>query len=83
VKKFLVILGSLSLVGGSVVRGQDKAGHAGDMDHVVVRPSAIKWGPAPPSLPPGSQIAVLNDRARGLSQERGESGPGLVPRSRS
>jgi quercetin dioxygenase-like cupin family protein len=26
---------------------------------VVVRPGALKWGPAPPSLPPGSQLAVL------------------------
>jgi quercetin dioxygenase-like cupin family protein len=59
VKKCLVILGPLALVVGSVIRGQDKAGHAGDTDHVVVRPDAIKWGPAPPSLPPGSQIAVL------------------------
>jgi quercetin dioxygenase-like cupin family protein len=58
-KKVLVILGFLSFFGGWVVRGQDKAGHAGDTKHVVVRPDAIKWGPAPPSLPPGSQLAVL------------------------
>jgi len=24
-----------------------------------VRPAAIEWGPSPPSLPPGSQMAVL------------------------
>jgi quercetin dioxygenase-like cupin family protein len=59
VKKLLVILGFLSFFVGSVVRGQDKAGHAGDTKHVVVRPDAIKWGPAPPSLPPGFQMVVL------------------------
>jgi quercetin dioxygenase-like cupin family protein len=26
---------------------------------VIVYPAAIKWGPAPPSLPPGAQSAVL------------------------
>jgi hypothetical protein len=58
-KKFLVALGLLSFLAGLVVRGQDKAGHAGETDHVVVRPAAIEWGPSPPSLPPGSQMAVL------------------------
>ncbi len=28
--------------------------------HVVVTPDQIKWGPAPPSLPPGAQAAVLS-----------------------
>src|SRR4051812_33165653 len=27
--------------------------------HVAETPSAAKWGPAPPMLPPGAQIAVL------------------------
>lgn len=58
-KKLLVILGLLAFFGGWMVHGQDKAGHAGDTKHVVVRPSAIKWGPAPRSLPPGSQMVVL------------------------
>jgi quercetin dioxygenase-like cupin family protein len=59
VKKFIVVLGFLSFFVGPVVRGQDKAGHADDKDHVVVRPGAIKWGPAPASLPPGAQLGVL------------------------
>jgi quercetin dioxygenase-like cupin family protein len=33
--------------------------HANEKDHVVVTPDKIKWGPAPPTLPPGAQIAVL------------------------
>jgi quercetin dioxygenase-like cupin family protein len=59
VKKLLLVLGSLALVVGPASRGQDKVGHADDKEHVVVRPDAIKWGPAPPGLPPGSEAAVL------------------------
>ena len=35
------------------------AAQASDQHHTVVRPEAIKWGPAPASLPPGAQAAVL------------------------
>lgn len=28
--------------------------------HVAMTPSELKWGPAPPVLPPGAQIAVLD-----------------------
>jgi hypothetical protein len=38
--------------------------HAGDMDHVVVTPSQIKWNPGPPSLPSGAQFAVLTGDPR-------------------
>jgi hypothetical protein len=27
--------------------------------HKVLTPQEIKWGPAPPSIPPGAQAAVL------------------------
>jgi hypothetical protein len=30
----------------------------GDM-HVLASPADVKWGPAPPALPPGSQMAVM------------------------
>jgi quercetin dioxygenase-like cupin family protein len=34
--------------------------HAADARHHTVTPaSAVQWGPAPPSLPPGAQAAVL------------------------
>lgn len=33
--------------------------HAADAHHTVVSADAVKWGPAPPSLPPGAQAAVL------------------------
>jgi hypothetical protein len=30
------------------------------MDHIAVQPNALKWGPAPPGLPPGAQVAVVS-----------------------
>jgi quercetin dioxygenase-like cupin family protein len=35
------------------------AAQASDPHHAVVTPGSIKWGPAPASLPPGAQAAVL------------------------
>src|ERR671914_2648603 len=32
---------------------------AADTHHTVVAADAVKWGPAPPSLPPGAQAAAL------------------------
>jgi Domain of unknown function (DUF4437) len=32
---------------------------AAEQHHTVVSADAMKWGPAPPSLPPGAQAAVL------------------------
>jgi len=28
-------------------------------DHMGVQPGALKWGPAPPGLPAGAQLAVV------------------------
>ena len=49
----LIVAVSLGLVHS--YEGEKK--HADD--HVVVKPGDIKWGPAPPGLPPGAQVAVL------------------------
>jgi quercetin dioxygenase-like cupin family protein len=35
------------------------AAHAADAHHTMVPADTIKWGPAPPSLPPGAEAAVL------------------------
>lgn len=37
----------------------DKAVAGGSANHVLVTPDAITWGPAPPALPAGAEIAVL------------------------
>jgi quercetin dioxygenase-like cupin family protein len=39
--------------------GTDEDPKHADKDHVMVMPDQIHWGPAPPALPPGAQIAVL------------------------
>ena len=31
----------------------------GEMKHVVVMPDELKWGPAPPGLPPGAKLAII------------------------
>jgi quercetin dioxygenase-like cupin family protein len=59
VKRLLLVVGVIASFAGSVVGGQEKAGHADDAKHVAVRPDVIKWGQAPPGLPPGAQMAVL------------------------
>jgi hypothetical protein len=33
--------------------------HASDKGHVMVKPDDVKWGPGPPGLPAGVQVAVL------------------------
>ena len=40
-------------------------------DHIVVQPSALKWGPPPPGLPAGAQVAVV-------SGNPGSDGPYVV-----
>jgi quercetin dioxygenase-like cupin family protein len=33
--------------------------HVGGAKHIVVTPDQVKWGPGPPSLPAGAEMAVL------------------------
>jgi quercetin dioxygenase-like cupin family protein len=49
---------ALSL-GIGVILGTATQTKAAEAHHTVVSADAIKWGPAPPSLPPGAQAAVL------------------------
>jgi quercetin dioxygenase-like cupin family protein len=42
-----------------VLAGAARPGAAGEGAHVMVTPSAIKWGDAPPVLPSGAKLAVL------------------------
>src|SRR3954467_7818190 len=62
-RKGAVCLGLVALAGvaaGGVAREGEKGGHGkGVGGHVVVKPDQVKWGPAPPALPPGAQAAVL------------------------
>jgi quercetin dioxygenase-like cupin family protein len=58
-KTFTVVLGCLAFLVGPAARGEDKPRHADDAKHVAVRPDEVRWGPPPPSLPPGCQVAVV------------------------
>jgi quercetin dioxygenase-like cupin family protein len=40
-------------------RNDEDPKHADEKDHVMLTPDKIKWGPAPPSLPSGAQVAIL------------------------
>src|SRR5262245_51555026 len=51
----LAFVGLVAFLFGPAAGGQ----HADDSKHVMVKPDAMKWGPAPPSLPAGAQAAVL------------------------
>jgi quercetin dioxygenase-like cupin family protein len=49
---FAVVLGIAAILGvPTPVQGQH--------NHVTVAADAVKWGPAPPSLPPGAEAAAL------------------------
>jgi len=72
-RKGAFCLGLLALAGVAawgVAREDRKGGHGrGVGGHVVVKPDQVKWGPAPPGLPPGAQAAVLvgNPRQAGVA----------------
>jgi hypothetical protein len=53
----LIVLLALSL--GSVAMSKVGSLRAAEPHHTVVPGDVVKWGPAPASLPPGAQAAVL------------------------
>lgn len=59
----LSILFVALLVGASLCLAQTTKnkgrGPKAEAKHVMVTPDQIKWGPPPPGLPPGSELAVL------------------------
>jgi quercetin dioxygenase-like cupin family protein len=52
------IVVALSL-GAAAILGAAAQAQAADAHHTVVPADEVKWGPAPPSLPPGAQAAAL------------------------
>jgi quercetin dioxygenase-like cupin family protein len=46
-------------LGAAAFLGTAMSIQASDQHHTVVPADEVKWGPAPPSLPPGAQAAVL------------------------
>jgi quercetin dioxygenase-like cupin family protein len=54
----IIRLVTLSL-GSAVILGAVAQTQAHEPHHTIVLADAVKWGPAPPSLPPGAQAAAL------------------------
>jgi len=50
----------LALVPGTIAQEHAHTAAAPAAKHVMFTPDELKWGPAPPSLPPGAQMAVLS-----------------------
>ena len=55
----VITLSVTLLLSAAAVLGVATLLHASDAHHTVVPANTITWGPAPPSLPPGAQAAVL------------------------
>ncbi len=56
----LVAVLGVSASPGILAQGQKPAAAAGVAKHVAFTPAQLTWGPAPPVLPPGAEIAVLD-----------------------
>ena len=57
IRNVLVGMGLIAAV--AVGAGRMSAQSAGVENHGLIAPSDVKWGPAPASIPPGAQGAVL------------------------
>jgi len=58
----IIISAAIPLILAQVDKDRGKkalTGKAGQA-HTMVMPNDVKWGPAPPALPPGAQFAVLS-----------------------
>lgn len=55
-----IVVGLLAVVSLSFAQGTKKKGGGAHPKHIAVSPDQIKWGPAPPGLPAGAQLAVLS-----------------------
>jgi quercetin dioxygenase-like cupin family protein len=50
-RKFALVLAVAAISTGVFAQGHN---------HVIAKPSEAQWGPAPPFVPPGAQLAVLS-----------------------
>jgi len=56
VRRSVLLATAVLLAAAATGRAQSPAAAP---DHLAFTPAAVKWGPAPPALPPGAQMAVL------------------------
>ena len=55
----LLTAASLAVVRASLEGGSSSAAGDAQGGHIMVTPDKLAWGPGPPGLPPGAQLAVL------------------------
>ena len=55
----LLMVASLALAQSSKTKMADHSKMKGHDSHIMISAGDVKWGPAPPSLPPGAQLAVI------------------------
>ena len=66
-RKFIIAVAALALSASASTsfaqggKGKTKHSNAGaGTAHVILTPGDVKWGPAPPALPPGAEVAVID-----------------------
>jgi hypothetical protein len=57
---FAAITLGLAQGGKDTAKKAQAATRKAEQSHTMITPSDVKWGPAPPALQPGAQIAVLS-----------------------
>jgi quercetin dioxygenase-like cupin family protein len=55
----LLAVVSLSIASNGQEGKHDSASTGMHAAHIMVAPDQLKWGPAPPALPPGAQVAAI------------------------
>lgn len=55
----ILVLALATVASISLAQGHKKSGGSMHAAHVMLTPDEVKWGPAPPALPPGAEVAVL------------------------
>src|SRR6185503_13389497 len=54
-----LVLASLALAQSDKMKKGEHSDMQGSSAHVLLSANDVKWGPGPPSLPPGAQLAVV------------------------
>ena len=60
IRATVIVLAAASAIAASTAGALRAQQGAEASKHVMVAASEVKWGPAPPSLPPGAQMGVLD-----------------------
>jgi quercetin dioxygenase-like cupin family protein len=58
--KKIIILGSAIVAAAAFVFAAEQQSTSTATEHRVLNPADLKWGDAPPGLPPGGKMALLN-----------------------